>query len=79
MMQRGLLIMSTEELDRLTIVQKIVDKRLTQVIVAHQLGLTVRQVKRLAHNRGRSCRATRGREQWGRNPISRANSCFAKY
>jgi transposase len=47
MMQGGLLTMSTEELDRLSIVQKIVDKRLTQVVAAQQLGLTVRQIKRL--------------------------------
>ncbi len=47
MMQRGLLTMSTEELDRLTIVQKTVDKQITQIIAAQQLGLTVRQVKRL--------------------------------
>lgn len=47
MMQRGLLTMNTEELDRLTMVQKIVDKHLTQVIAAQQPGLTVRQIKRL--------------------------------
>lgn len=46
-MQGGLLIMSTEELDRISIVQKIIDKDFTQVVAANKLGLTVRQVKRL--------------------------------
>lgn len=39
--------MSTKELDRLSIVQKIVDRCLTQAQGAQQLGLTIRQVKRL--------------------------------
>jgi hypothetical protein len=34
MMLRGLLTMSTGELERLAVVQKIVDKNLTQVLVA---------------------------------------------
>lgn len=55
-MQWGLLTMSTEELDRLAIFQKIVYKHLTQIIAAQQLGLTVRQINRLAH-------------QWGLTPI----------
>ena len=43
----GLLTMSTEEIDRLTIIQKVIDKGLTQLLAAKQLGLTIRQVKRL--------------------------------
>jgi transposase len=39
--------MSTEELGRLSVVQKIVDKSLTQVLAAKQLGLTDRQIRRL--------------------------------
>ena len=46
-MLRGLLTMSTDELKRLSIVQKIVDKNLTQVLAAKQLGLTDRQMRRL--------------------------------
>jgi len=39
--------MNTNELERLAVVRKIVDKHLTQVLAAKHLGLTVRQVKRL--------------------------------
>lgn len=39
--------MSTNELERLSVIQKIVDKHLTQVLAAKQLGLTDRQVRRL--------------------------------
>lgn len=46
-MLREVLTMSTDELNRLAVVQKIVDKRLTQVLAAKQLGLTDRQVRRL--------------------------------
>ena len=46
-MLRGLLTMSTNELERLSVIQKIVDKHLTQVLAAKQLGLTDRQVRRL--------------------------------
>ena len=42
--------MSTDELKRLAIVQKIVDKNLTQVVAAQRLGLTDRQVRRLVTN-----------------------------
>ncbi len=43
----GLLTMSTEETDRLAIIQKVIDKGLKQLLAAKQLGLTIRQVKRL--------------------------------
>ena len=46
-MLKGLLTMSTKEIDRLSVVNKILDKRLTQAQAAQQLGLTIRQVKRL--------------------------------
>jgi len=49
-MLRGLLTMSTNELERLSVIQKIVDKNLTQVLAAKQLGLTDRQVRRLVKN-----------------------------
>lgn len=49
-MLEGLLTMSTDELTRLSVVQKLVEKSLTQVLAAQQLGLTVRQVKRLVKN-----------------------------
>lgn len=39
--------MSTKELERLSVVQKIIDKCLTQALGAQQLNLTIRQVKRL--------------------------------
>ena len=39
--------MSEKELERLSVIHKIIDKRLTQTLGAQQLGLTVRQVKRL--------------------------------
>ncbi len=46
-MSKGLFTMSTEELERLEVIRKVVTKHLTQVIAARQLGVTVRQVKRL--------------------------------
>ena len=46
-MLRGLLTMSADELKRLSVVQKIIDKNLTQVLAAQQLGLTDRQIRRL--------------------------------
>lgn len=39
--------MSTEELDRLAVIRKIVDKRLTQVVAPQQLDVTVWQIKPL--------------------------------
>ena len=42
--------MSTGELERLSVIQKIVDKSLTQVLASKQLGLTDRQVRRLVKN-----------------------------
>jgi len=39
--------MSTTELERLSLIRKVSDKCLTQALAAQQLGLTVRQVKRL--------------------------------
>ena len=42
--------MSTDELKRLSVVQKIVDKNITQVFAAKQLGLTDRQIRRLVKN-----------------------------
>lgn len=36
-----------KELDRLTILNNIIDKRLKQVEVAHLLGIRLRQVRRL--------------------------------
>jgi transposase len=47
MSKEGLLIMSTKELKRLSIIQRIIDKKITQVIASEQLGLTVRQIRRL--------------------------------
>lgn len=41
--------MSTKELERLSVVRKVIDKCLTQALAAAQLGLTIRQVKRLVH------------------------------
>jgi hypothetical protein len=43
----GVLTMSTKELKRLSVIEKVIDKKLTQVIASELLGLTVRQVKRL--------------------------------
>jgi transposase len=44
---QGHLTMSTTELDRLQIFQKIMEHRMTQAAAAHALGLSYRQVKRL--------------------------------
>ena len=46
-MLKGLLTMNAEEIERITVVRQIVDKHVTQTLAAKQLGLTVRQVKRL--------------------------------
>lgn len=42
--------MSTEELERLEVIRKVVEKRLTQAVASRQLGVTIRQVKRLVKN-----------------------------
>ena len=42
-----LITMSASELDRLTILERVVDGRLTQVEAGQQLGVTPRQVRRL--------------------------------
>ena len=39
--------MNTKELERLSTIEKTIDKRLTQMIAAQHLGVTVRQIKRL--------------------------------
>ncbi len=46
-MLEGLFTMSTEELERLEVIRKVVDKRLTQAVASRQVGVTVRQIKRL--------------------------------
>ena len=43
----GLITMSTKELKRISVIEKVIDRKLTQVIAAEHLGLTVRQIKRL--------------------------------
>jgi len=40
-------IMSHKEMDRLSLIQSIIDKKLTQISAASQMGISVRQVKRL--------------------------------
>ena len=47
MRQEGLFIMSTQELERVRTIQRVIDKKITQMIAAQHLGLTVRQIKRL--------------------------------
>ena len=49
-MLEGLFTMSTEELGRLEVIRKVVDKRLTQTVASRQVGVTVRQIKRLVKN-----------------------------
>jgi transposase len=43
----GYIIMSNKELDRLEVLQKVLDKRLKQREAASQLNLSIRQIKRL--------------------------------
>ena len=50
MILKGLFTMSTKELERLSTIEKTIDKRLTQVIAARHLGVTERQIKRLVRN-----------------------------
>jgi len=47
MITEGLLTMNTKELKRISVIEKIIDKKLTQVIAAQDLGVTVMQIKRL--------------------------------
>jgi transposase len=42
-----LVTMSAQELDRLTVIERVLEKRLTQVEAGKQLGITPRQVRRL--------------------------------
>ena len=41
--------MSYEELDRVSVIERVIEKRLTQREAARMLGLTSRQVRRLRH------------------------------
>ena len=43
----GLLTMSTSELNRLEVIQRVIERRLTQAAAAISLGLSHRQLKRL--------------------------------
>jgi len=56
MMQSGLLTMSTQEIERITVIKKISEKQLKQRTGAKLLALTTRQVRRLvkAYRRGGS-------------------------
>lgn len=47
MKEEGLLTMSTEEVGRLSTIQRVLDKKITQTIAAVQLNVSVRQIKRL--------------------------------
>ena len=47
MNQKELLIMSTKEVERVTTIQRVLDKKVTQALASQHLGLTVRQIKRL--------------------------------
>ena len=47
MLTEGLLTMNTKELKRISVIERIIDKKITQVIAAQDLGVTVRQIKRL--------------------------------
>jgi transposase len=49
-MLRGLLTMSLEEVDRAVVIQHVIEKRMKQGQAAKQLGLSVRQVKRLVRD-----------------------------
>ena len=44
---RGTLTMSRKELNRLEILGRVLERRLTQAKAAEQLGLSLRQVERL--------------------------------
>ena len=47
MNQKELFVMSAQELERLKTIQRVIDKKITQIIASEYLGLTVRQIKRL--------------------------------
>ena len=44
---KDIIIMSNRELHRVEILQKLIDKRLIEPEAAEQLGLSVRQIRRL--------------------------------
>jgi hypothetical protein len=44
---KDIIIMSSQELHRVEILQKLIDKRLIEPEAAEQLGLSVRQIRRL--------------------------------
>ncbi len=46
-MKTGLVTMSTMELERLSLMRRIAERRTTQREVAEQLGLSLRQVERV--------------------------------
>lgn len=50
MLKETLFTMSRQELERVKVVEKIIERSLTQRIAAEMLGLSVRQIKRLCRN-----------------------------
>ena len=51
--ETGCLTMSRKELNRLEILRRVLERRLTQAKAAEQLGLGVRQVERCAGSFGK--------------------------
>lgn len=49
MPELGIITMSTKELSRLGVIEKVAQKELTQNQGAHQLNISIRQVRRLVH------------------------------
>lgn len=49
-MSKEVFSMSTNELDRLKIIEKIINKQLTQRLGAHRLGMSTRHIRRLTRN-----------------------------
>lgn len=47
MVPTGLLTMSNSEIDRLSVIQSVLEKRVTQRQASEQLGITARQLRRL--------------------------------
>jgi len=74
-MSDGMVLMSNKELDRLTIIQHVESKQISQVEGARQLGLTTRQVRRLQRKHeqeGAAGFASKRRGQPSNNKLSSA-------
>lgn len=77
-MTKGTIVMSYQEIDRLTVIQSTITRQLTQDKAAEQLGISVRQVKRLVRAYRREGAVSLTSKQRGRRPNNAIDDSIRK-